>query len=69
VDFPNDFAKLPVQQYTEGQENATTLFVAYTSKRVDFMDNYELTYFYKLWDSLNYDKRLIKKGYVVTRSE
>jgi len=69
MEFPNDFARLPVQPYVEGQDNATMLFVAYTSQQAHFLDNYELTYFYKLWDNLKYEKRLLKKGYIVTRSE
>lgn len=69
MDFPNDFARLPVQPYVEGQDNATMLFIAYTSQQAHFLDNYELTYFYKLWDNLKYEKRLLKKGYIVTRSE
>ena len=68
-EFPNDFAKLPIQPYTEGQDNATMLFFAYTSQQAYFMDSYELTYFYKVWDNLKYEKRLLKKGYIVTRSE
>lgn len=68
-DFPNDFAQLPVQPYVEGQDNTSILFLAYTSQRAHFLDSYELTYFYKLWDSLKYEKRLLKKGYIVTRSE
>ena len=69
MEFPNDFTRLPVQPYVEGQDNATTLFIAYTSHPAHFMDDYELTYFYKLWDNLKYEKRLLKKGYIVTRRE
>lgn len=69
MDFPNDFARLPIQQYLKDQDNNTMLFIAYTAQQAHFLDNYELTYFYKLWDSLKYQKRLLKKGYIVTRSE
>jgi len=68
-EFPDDFSRLPVQPYVEGQENTTILFIAYTSQQAHFLDNYELTNFYKLWDNIKYEKRLLKKGYIVTRRE
>jgi hypothetical protein len=68
-EFPDDFSRLPVQPYVEGQENTTILFIGYTSQQAHFLDNYELTNFYKLWDNIKYEKRLLKKGYIVTRRE
>ena len=68
-EFPNDFARLPVQSYVEGQENATMLFITYTYRQAHLLDSYELTSFYKMWDNIKYEKRLLKKGYIVTRRE
>lgn len=67
--FPYDFGRLPVPKYVPGTDNAGMLFVAYTAKTVNFLDSYELSYFYKVWDSMKFQKRLVRKGFIVTRSE
>lgn len=67
--FPYDFGRLPVPKYVQGTDNSSLLFFAYTAKTVNFLDSYELSYFYKLWDSIKFQKRLVRKGFIVTRSE
>lgn len=68
VHIPSKDYKLRVNLTDSNHSNEYIYFV-YTEKQTNFMNTYELQDFSKTWDSISSKKRIVKRGFVITKGE
>lgn len=54
---------------SDGQHSSEYIYFVYTERPINFLNKYELQDFSKAWDSISTKKRLVKKGFVITKGE
>lgn len=68
IHVPSKDYKLRVS-LNDSQHSSEYIYFVYTEKQTNFMNNYQLQDFSKVWDSISNKKRLVKKGFVITKGE